>query len=78
MTVSLAFGEVCSVLIVKCQDHYNVDVVLAVGITIPPFSNSRLEALARAWGLRNFEVECRLLVTRANKKVLRVFHFLRV
>ena len=41
--VSIIFAGACCVLIVQCQDHYTVDIVLAVGIAVLLISNTHLE-----------------------------------
>ena len=66
-TMSLVFGAVACVLIVKCQDHYSVDVVLAVGISVLLFTNTHLETLATKWGHFNYEIESDFLGSKAGE-----------
>merc|ERR1740117_1137551 len=50
-------GSIAVFGIVKCQDHYTVDVVLALGISLLLFTCPQLDQLARLWGRFNVAVE---------------------
>ena len=57
MLMSFLLGGVATYGIVKCQDHYTVDVVLALGISLLLFTCPQLEQLAHKWAGLNVSIE---------------------
>ena len=55
--MSLVLSAVGCIGIVKCQDHYTVDCVLALGIATLLVTNTHLEKLAMTWASFNVKLE---------------------
>ena len=55
----IVLGLSCAVFLVLCQDHYTVDIVLAVGIATLLSTNAPLKELGTRWSDFNYSLECR-------------------
>ena len=59
--VSFTLGSIAFGLLVRCQDHYTVDLVLGVGIAFLLYTCEPLKSCGRRLASLSYKLECRLL-----------------